>query len=51
MFNIRHGGVGKVQLENNQVKAKSQVPLKIHKSDLIRTVYSDVDAGETVEEG
>ncbi|PWA86662.1 hypothetical protein CTI12_AA136850 [Artemisia annua] len=35
----------------NQVKAKSQVPIKIHLSDFIRTVYSDMDAGETVEEG
>ncbi|PWA67062.1 hypothetical protein CTI12_AA321170 [Artemisia annua] len=46
-----HGGVGKVQLEKNQVKAKSQMPVKIYKSDLIRTVYSDMDVGETVEEG
>ena len=51
MLNVRHGGIGKVKLENNQVKAKSQVPVKIHKSDLIRTVYSDMDAGETIEEG
>ena len=38
-----HRGVGKVQLENNKVKAKSQVPVKIHKSDLIGTVYLGFD--------
>lgn len=51
MLNVRQGGIGKLKLENNQVKAKSQLPVKIPKADLLRTVYSDVDAGETAEEG
>ncbi|GJU76119.1 kinesin-like protein KIN-14F, partial [Tanacetum coccineum] len=52
LLNVRQGGIGKVKLENNQVKAKSQAPVKIHKSELIRTVYSsDMDAGETIVEG
>lgn len=51
MFNGRQGGIGKLKLEHNQVKSKSQLPVKIHKSDLLRTVVSDIDAGETIEEG
>ncbi|KVH99251.1 Calponin homology domain-containing protein [Cynara cardunculus var. scolymus] len=51
MLNVRQGGIGKLKLEHNQVKAKSQLPVKIHKSDLLRTVFSDVEVGETIEEG
>nr|XP_043640011.1 kinesin-like protein KIN-14F [Erigeron canadensis] len=51
MLNVRQGGIGKLKLENNQVKTKSQLPIKIHKADLLRTVYSGVDAGGTIEEG
>ena len=51
MLNVRQGGIRKLKVEHNQVKAKSQLPVKIHKSEILRTVFSDVDGGETVEEG
>lgn len=43
MLNVRHGGIGKPKHENNPVKSKSHLPVKIHKAD--------TDAGVTVEEG
>lgn len=51
MLNVRQGGIGKLKLEHNQAKARSQLPVKIHKSDLLRTAFSDMDVGETIEEG
>lgn len=48
-LNVRHGGIRKSKPES-KVRAKSQLPTRIPKSDAVVTLFSEVDTGGKMEE-
>ncbi|KAL6275368.1 hypothetical protein ACE6H2_018969 [Prunus campanulata] len=49
-LNVRQGGIRKIKNESKAKAKQNRIPARIQKSDAVTTMFSDLDAGEKVEE-